>query len=158
MLNSLQTSPSFAIMFPVTSTSSGTRKAQKIGIGKTNFAAVAMEIKKGGFNFFFYFFHQTSWNIVGIFTVVCGSFWHVDGVGWCPLFFFNGNSSYYYYYVYMSFFFLKYIIYFRFCNIGVWPEVTLQKELKSRQLSIFQWNYRCKFNSVIVWWMIWCPI
>jgi hypothetical protein len=26
------------------------------------------------------FFHQTSWNIVGIFTVVCGSFWHVDKI------------------------------------------------------------------------------
>jgi hypothetical protein len=47
MFNSLQTSQSFAIMFPVTSTSSGTRKAKKIGIGKTNFAAVAMEIEKG---------------------------------------------------------------------------------------------------------------
>jgi hypothetical protein len=32
-----------------TSTSSGTRYAQKIGIGWTNLAAVAMEIKKGGF-------------------------------------------------------------------------------------------------------------
>jgi hypothetical protein len=30
------------------------------GIGRTNFAAVAMEIKKGGFKFFFDFFHQTS--------------------------------------------------------------------------------------------------
>ena len=49
--------------------------------------------------------------------------------------------------------FFKYIIYFRFCNIGVWRE-----ERKSWQLSIFQWNYRCEFNSVIVWWMIWCPI
>jgi hypothetical protein len=28
--------------------------------GGTNFAAVAMEIKKGGFNFFGDFFHQTS--------------------------------------------------------------------------------------------------
>jgi hypothetical protein len=35
-------------MFPVTSTSSGTRKAKKIGIDRTNFAAVAMEIKKKG--------------------------------------------------------------------------------------------------------------
>jgi hypothetical protein len=26
-------------------------KPKKIGIGRTNFAAVAMEIKKGGFNF-----------------------------------------------------------------------------------------------------------
>ena len=32
-----------------TSTSSGTRSTKKIGIGRTNFAAVAMEIKKGGF-------------------------------------------------------------------------------------------------------------
>jgi hypothetical protein len=48
MLNSLQTSESFAVMFPVTSTSSGMRYAKKIGIGKTNFAAVAMEIKKEG--------------------------------------------------------------------------------------------------------------
>jgi hypothetical protein len=31
-----------------TSTSSGTRKPKKIGIGWTNFAAVAMETKKGG--------------------------------------------------------------------------------------------------------------
>jgi hypothetical protein len=29
-------------------------------IGKTDFAAVAMKIKKGGFKFFFDFFHQTS--------------------------------------------------------------------------------------------------
>jgi hypothetical protein len=36
---------------------------------------------------------------------------------------------------------------------AVWRE-----ERKSWQLSIFQWNYRCEFNSVIVWWMIWCPI
>ena len=88
MLNSLQTSQSFAVMFPATSTSGGTREAKKFGIGRTNFAAVAMEIKKGGFfKKNFDFFHQVSWNIVGIFTVVCGSFWHVDGVGWCPLFF-----------------------------------------------------------------------
>jgi hypothetical protein len=25
-------------------------------------------------------FHQTSWNIVGIFTIVCGSFWCVDKI------------------------------------------------------------------------------
>jgi hypothetical protein len=47
MLNSLQTSQSFAVMFPVTSTSSGMRKAKKIGMGRTNFAAIAMEKKKG---------------------------------------------------------------------------------------------------------------
>jgi hypothetical protein len=35
-------------------------KPKKIGIGWTNFAAVAMETKKGGFNFFFNFFDQTS--------------------------------------------------------------------------------------------------
>ena len=39
-----------------------------------------MEIKKGGIFLFFYFFHQTSWNIVGIFTVVCGSFWRDDKI------------------------------------------------------------------------------
>jgi hypothetical protein len=39
-----------------------------------------------------YFFHQTSWNIVGIFTVVCGSFWRVDKIengGRC-----HGNQSF----------------------------------------------------------------
>ena len=41
------------------------RLKKNIGIGRTNFAAVAMEIKKEGFKFFFSFFHQTSWNIVG---------------------------------------------------------------------------------------------
>jgi hypothetical protein len=45
-----------------------------------------------------------------------------------------------YYCVYMSFFF-KYIIYFRFCN-------TL-KEIKSWQLSIFQWN-RCEFTFFFI--------
>jgi positive regulator of sigma E activity len=25
-------------------------------------------------------FHKASWNIVGIFTVVCGSFWRVDKI------------------------------------------------------------------------------
>jgi hypothetical protein len=35
--------------------------AKKIGISRTNFAAVAMEIKKGGIFFkIFDFFHQTS--------------------------------------------------------------------------------------------------
>jgi len=48
MLNSLQTSQIFAVMVPVTSTSSGMRYAKKIGIGRTNFATVAMEIKKRG--------------------------------------------------------------------------------------------------------------
>jgi hypothetical protein len=47
-LVSLQTSQSFAVMFPVISTSSGTRQAKKIRIGRTNFAAVAIEVKKGG--------------------------------------------------------------------------------------------------------------
>ena len=55
-------------------------------------------------------------------------------------------------------FFFKYIIHLRFCNIGIWREVNLRKEMKSWQLSIFQWNYSCEFNIVIVWWMIWCPI
>jgi hypothetical protein len=37
------------------------RKAKKIAIGRSNFAAVAMEIKKkGGFLKKFDFFHQTS--------------------------------------------------------------------------------------------------
>jgi hypothetical protein len=45
MLNSLQTSQIFAVIFPVTSTSSRTRKAKNSGIGRTNFAAVAMEMK-----------------------------------------------------------------------------------------------------------------
>ena len=53
MLNSLQTSQIFAVMFPVTSTSSGTRETKKIGISRTNFVAVAMEIKKGGFKKYF---------------------------------------------------------------------------------------------------------
>jgi hypothetical protein len=68
-----------------------------------------MEIKKGGIFKTFWFLSS---NIVGIFTVVCGSFWHVDkiqmalpwkpryqnnGVWWCPLLLCNDNSSYYYY-------------------------------------------------------------
>jgi 6,7-dimethyl-8-ribityllumazine synthase len=61
MLNSLQTSQSFPVMFPVISTSSGTREAKTIGIGRTNFAAVAMEIKKkGDLEKNVDFFHQTS--------------------------------------------------------------------------------------------------
>ena len=51
---------------------------QKIGIGWTNFAAVAMETKKGGFKKILDPFHQTSWNFVGISTVECGSFWGVE--------------------------------------------------------------------------------
>jgi hypothetical protein len=43
--------------------------------------------------------------------------------------------------VFICLFFFKYIIYFRFCNI--------RKEIKSWKLSIFQWNDRCEFNSVI---------
>ena len=34
----------------------------------------------GGLKHFLDSFHQTSWNIVGIFTVVCGSFWRVDKI------------------------------------------------------------------------------
>jgi hypothetical protein len=61
MLNSLRTSQSFAVMFPVTSTSSGTREAKKIRIGRTNVDAVAMEIKKGGiFLISFIKLHETS--------------------------------------------------------------------------------------------------
>jgi hypothetical protein len=37
-------------------------KPKKIGIGRANFAAVAMEIKRGNFNFFISFLklHETS--------------------------------------------------------------------------------------------------
>ena len=55
-------------------------KPKKFGIGWTNFAAVVMETKKGGFNFLFDSFHQTSWNSVGISTVVCGSHWGIDTI------------------------------------------------------------------------------
>jgi hypothetical protein len=47
--------------------------AKKIGIGWTNFAAVAMETKKGGFKKLLDSFHQTSCNFVGISTVVYDS-------------------------------------------------------------------------------------
>jgi hypothetical protein len=40
---------------------------------------ININFQLGGF-FFCYFFHQTSWNIVGIFTIVCGSFWCVDKI------------------------------------------------------------------------------
>jgi hypothetical protein len=50
-------------------------KPKKNGIGWTNFAAVAMETIKGEFKKILDSFHQTSWNFVGISTVVCGSFW-----------------------------------------------------------------------------------
>ena len=59
-LVSLQTSQIFAVMFPITSTSSGTRQAKKIGIGLRNFATVAMETKKGVFKIILDSFHQTS--------------------------------------------------------------------------------------------------
>ena len=55
-------------------------KRKKIGIGWTNFAAVAMETKEGGFKIILDSFHQTSWNFVGISTVVCGSFWGVEKI------------------------------------------------------------------------------
>ena len=45
------------------------------------------------------------------------------------------SASVFHYCVYMSFF-LKYIIYFRFCNISVWWGVTFRKEIKSWQLSM----------------------
>ena len=54
-----------------------------MGIGWTNFAAVAMETKKGGkegLNKKLDSFHQASWNFVGISTVVCGSFWGVEQI------------------------------------------------------------------------------
>jgi hypothetical protein len=41
---------------------------------------IKSSLLKGGFKFFFYLFRQISWNIVGIFTVVYGSFWHVDKI------------------------------------------------------------------------------
>jgi hypothetical protein len=53
-------------------------KPKNIGIGWTNFAAVAMETKKGGFKKFLDSFHQTSCSFVGISTVVCGSFWGLN--------------------------------------------------------------------------------
>ena len=49
-------------------------------IGTTNFAAVAMETKNGGFKIILDSFHQTSWNLVGISTVVCGSIWGVEQI------------------------------------------------------------------------------
>ena len=45
-----------------------------------NFAAVAIETEKGGFNFLGDFFHQTAWNFVGISTIVCGSFLGVEKI------------------------------------------------------------------------------
>ena len=36
--------------------------------------------KKGGFRKKLNSFHQTSWNFVGISTVVCGSFWGVENI------------------------------------------------------------------------------
>jgi hypothetical protein len=39
-----------------------------------------METKKGGFKTIVESFHQTSWNFVGISTVVCGSFWGVEKI------------------------------------------------------------------------------
>ena len=45
-------------------------------------------------------------------------------------------------YVFFSFF--RYIIYFRFCNICVWREVTLRKEIKSWQ------QYYLYFNEITV--------
>jgi hypothetical protein len=42
--------------------------------------------KKGGFKKMLDSFHQTSWNFVGISTVVCGRFWGVENNSkWCPL-------------------------------------------------------------------------
>jgi hypothetical protein len=52
-------------------------KTTLFGIGRTNFAAVAMEIKKEGFFKKIWFLSS---NIVVIFTVVCGSFWCVDKI------------------------------------------------------------------------------
>ena len=60
MLNSLQTSQIFAVMFLSHPHLVERDKPKKIGIGRKNIAAVAMELKKGGFKFFFYFVHQTS--------------------------------------------------------------------------------------------------
>jgi hypothetical protein len=37
-----------------------------------------METKKRGFKQILDSYHQTSWNFVGISTVVCGSFWGVE--------------------------------------------------------------------------------
>jgi hypothetical protein len=59
-----------------TSTSSGTRKAKKIGTGWTNFAAVAMETKKGDLNIFGFLssnfmnlcrnFHRSVWQLLEV--------------------------------------------------------------------------------------------
>jgi hypothetical protein len=51
MLNSLQTSQIFEVMFLLSHPHLVERDKPKknIGIGRTNLAAVAMEIKKGGF-------------------------------------------------------------------------------------------------------------
>ena len=66
-------------------------KPKKIGIGWTNFAAVAMETKKGGFKKCLDSFHKTSRTVVGISTVVFGSFWGLNKIqngGRC-----NGNQG-----------------------------------------------------------------
>jgi hypothetical protein len=48
------------------------------------------DAKKRGFKKKLDSFHQTSWNFVGIFTVVCGSFWRVEKIPemvaiWCSM-------------------------------------------------------------------------
>ena len=59
-----------------TSTSSGTIWAKKKNRNRLDKLCRSCHgnKKKGGFKKKNDFFHQTSWNIVGIFTVVCGSF------------------------------------------------------------------------------------
>jgi hypothetical protein len=62
-----------------TSTSSGTRQAKKIGIGWTNFAAVAMKTKKGGF------IHHSVWQLLGFKKIQNGSHCHGNqGTKWPP--------------------------------------------------------------------------
>ena len=55
-------------------------KPKKIWIGWTNFATVAMETKKREYKEILDSYHQTSWNFVGISTIVCGSFWRVEQI------------------------------------------------------------------------------
>jgi hypothetical protein len=47
---------------------------------RSNFAVVAMETKKTGFKKCLDSFHQTSWHIVRISTILCDSFWDVEQI------------------------------------------------------------------------------
>jgi hypothetical protein len=52
------------------------KTTQSESVGQT--FPIAMETKKGWFKNNLDSFHQTSWNFVGISTVVYGSFWGVE--------------------------------------------------------------------------------